>query len=67
MRDINRIDKVLAEVGEQWKRLPDWRLGQLFNNFQRREGNDLFYYEEDRFVEHLKAFGDEVLGEEDDE
>jgi hypothetical protein len=34
MRDIERIDKFLAKVGEIWKReCPDWRFGQLLYNF----------------------------------
>ena len=29
MRDINRIEPFLKEVGEQWKKFPDLRFGQL--------------------------------------
>ena len=62
MRDINRIDKILAEIGEVWKRVPDWRLGQLFNNLQRYKQDDLFYVEDDKFVLILKEFLDDSIG-----
>lgn len=61
MRDINRIDKILAGIGEEWKRVPDWRLGQLFNNLQRYRQDDLFYVEDDKFVQILKEFLDDCL------
>ena len=61
MRDINRIDKILAEIGEEWKRVPDWRLGQLFNNLQRYKQDDLFYVEDDKFVFILKELLDDCL------
>lgn len=63
MRDINRIDKILAEISDEWKRVPDWRLGQLFNNLQRYKQSDLFYVEDDKFVLILKEFLDDALSE----
>ena len=63
MRDVNRIDKILTEVGDLWKQIPDWRLGQLFVNLQRFEGHDLFYYEDERLVAALKQF---INGTEDE-
>ena len=32
MRDINRIDTILQQLGEIWKMNPDLRLGQLLLN-----------------------------------
>lgn len=58
MRDINRIDNVCAKIAEQWKRLPDWRFGQLMVNFMSAYG-DPFYWEEDDFLEYLKEYIDE--------
>ena len=52
MRDFNRIDKVCAALAEQWKRVPDWRMGQLIMNFFAAYG-DPFYWEDDKFVEKL--------------
>ena len=47
MRDPNRIYKVCYALAEQWSRVPDWRLTQLFNNLQRYDDSDLFYLEEE--------------------
>ena len=33
MRDINRIEKVLYELGKLWARHPDYRFGQLLINY----------------------------------
>lgn len=63
MRNINRIDEILADLGEQWKRVPDWRLGQLFNNLQRYKNSDLFYIEDKKFITELKIFLDDVIGD----
>lgn len=48
MRDPNRIDKFLAKLGEQWKKVPDWRFGQFICNipFDR----DPFHVEDDEFL-----------------
>ena len=32
MRDPNRIDQVLSEIGIIWKEHPDLRLGQIISN-----------------------------------
>lgn len=56
MRDIDRIDKVTARLAELWKTVPDWRLMQLIDNLQRWIGNDMFYYEDDRFIDVLEKF-----------
>ena len=56
MRDINRIDEVLAALKENWEKVPDWRLGQLLCNLQSAAGNDLFYVEDDEFVELLEEY-----------
>lgn len=56
MRDINRIDEVLAALKENWEKVPDWRLGQLLCNLQSAAGNDLFYVEDDKFVELLEEY-----------
>ena len=41
MRDERRIDRVLNVIGDYWKIVPDWRLGQLITNvFGNR---DIFY------------------------
>lgn len=60
MRDINRIDKEIKEIGELWKKVPDWRFSQLICNMQRYYNSDLFYIEDDRFLKLLKDFLMEV-------
>ena len=54
MRDINRIDEVVKTLAVLWKRVPDWRLGQLLNNLQRYESNDLFYYEDRKLLDAIE-------------
>lgn len=54
MRDIGRIDKVLKEVGEVWKQVPDLRLGQLLLNVLQDPA--LYYAEDDQLVLRLKEF-----------
>jgi len=53
MRDITRIDPFLKELGEQWKKCPDLRFGQLMENLKIHAG-DLFYYEEEAFLNLLR-------------
>ena len=45
MRDPARIDRVLKIVGQLWKKMPDFRLGQLL--YFVWDDNDLFYVEDD--------------------
>jgi nuclear transport factor 2 (NTF2) superfamily protein len=55
VRDPERIDKILAELGIRWKKSPDMRLIQLIWAYTKafREGRDGFYYEDDRILEDL--------------
>ena len=55
MRDPKRLDNFYDILKELHKKfVPYWRFGQLFNNLQRQEGNDLFYYEEDELIEAVE-------------
>lgn len=55
MRDPNRIDPLLKELGDFWKKNPDLRLGQIICNLPClakrmglfKGGNDVFYVEDD--------------------
>ena len=61
MRAPKRINKFLEEVGEVWKKVPDWRFGQLMSNFFRWYNRDPFFLEEDKFIELLRQyFGEEM-------
>lgn len=55
MRSKDRMAPFLKQVEEQWKKLPDWRFGQLMFNFFSAKG-DPFYWEEGRFIEELEDF-----------
>lgn len=58
MRDINRIDTFLQELGTIWKeKCPDWRFGQFIFNVERvmkTHDSDIFYYEEDELLDYIK-------------
>lgn len=64
MRDPERIKEIIAELEKLWLRHPDYRLGQLLENFvfQRRvvsgsglmEGIMLFFQEDDVTLEKLR-------------
>ena len=52
MRDPERIDKILKEIGDIWHKYPDMRLGQLIGNVL--EGPNLYYVEDNGLVSALK-------------
>ena len=56
MRDINRIDPLLAKLGEFWKQYPDMRFGQLIINIFRDLGKDPWYMEEEEWMELLDSY-----------
>lgn len=59
MRDENRIPKIMALLEEGWKKVPDWRFGQLIENLKRYIGvQDLFYIEDDKLEEYIKNYFD---------
>lgn len=59
MRDENRIPKIMALIEEVWKKVPDWRFGQLIENLKRYIGvQDLFYIEDDKLEEYIKNYFD---------
>lgn len=61
MRDINRIEPFMNELTEIWHTVPDWRFGQLIENFKKfTEVEDLFYIEDDKMLEVLKKFKEEL-------
>lgn len=60
MRDPKRIPEFLAILQKCWEKVPDWRFGQLVENFKRFSGKaDLFYIEDDDFEKLLKAYFDQ--------
>lgn len=59
MRDPNRMNKVLDVLWKNWLKVPDWRFCQLIENIQCAAGGDLFYMEDEDFMELVNNyFGD---------
>ena len=54
MRDINRIDTILQQLGEIWKMNPDLRLGQLLLNCM--SDPMLYYVEDDKLIEVVRSY-----------
>ena len=52
MRDVNRIDGILKELAEIWKKQPDTRLGQLLLNVA--QDPYLYYIEDEELINKLK-------------
>lgn len=67
MRDDKRIFPFMNEIAALWQiSFPDWRFGQMMTVFENwvkvnTSYRDLFYIEEDRFLELFKEFC-EVIG-----
>lgn len=57
MRNPERLDAFYDELKRIHKTyFPDWRFGQLVENLRSfSRAGDLFYYEEDKFLELLKS------------
>ena len=57
MRDPKRIPAFLALLQICWEKVPDWRFGQLIENFKSFSGkSDLFYLEDDKFEKIIKEY-----------
>lgn len=56
MRDVKRIDKFLKKLGEHWKKVPDWRFGQMMVNVLGALPRDPFFYEEEEMLEEFDKF-----------
>ena len=56
MRDPARIDLIIDELGNFWKKNPDLRLGQIICNLLIYNSSDLFYIEDDVLLNQLRNF-----------
>lgn len=57
MRDPKRIDEFCARLAEAWKNVPDWRFGQVIENFKRASKHpDLFYIEDEQMAEEIESY-----------
>lgn len=68
MRDPKRINRFLQILGEYWSMVPDWRFGQLITNISRFYGGDIWFLEEDEFIEVMEKMfkGDKMCSGKDD-
>lgn len=55
MRNVERIDPFLQKLGSYWKKVPDWRFGQLMSNVCAWLG-DPFFYEDDEFLNKFEEY-----------
>ena len=56
MRDPKRIDEFCDLLKKIWKRVPDWRFGQLISNLGRQlewTPGGFFYAEDEEFMNEL--------------
>ena len=56
MRDPKRIDEFCNLLKKIWKRVPDWRFGQLISNLGRQlewTPGGFFYAEDEEFMNEL--------------
>ena len=63
MRDPKRIDKFMNILTGLWKTFPDWRFGQMIENFFRFVRSetgieDMYYVEDDKMLELLNDYFD---------
>lgn len=56
MRDPKRIDKFCWRLAEAWKKVPDWRFGQLMVNCLCSMDRDPFFPEDDEMIEFIEKF-----------
>lgn len=67
MRDVNRLDTFYENLKTIHKtKMPDWRFGQFMLNFMSwfytKYKNDIFYIEENRMMEYINEYFDELKG-----
>jgi len=53
MRDINRIYDIVIKIQDLWEHYSDQRLGQLIENYLVKDGEDLFYIEDEELSQRL--------------
>lgn len=56
MRNPNRIDVFCQKLADHWKKVPDWRFGQLLDNVIGFHRGDPFYWEDDRTMQVFDDF-----------
>lgn len=59
MRNEDRIDAFLKELGELWHQYPDWRFGQLVSNML---GDNIYYIEDDVTLQCIVSMAEKTKG-----
>ena len=63
MRDPARIEKFCRVLAETWRRVPDWRFGQLISNmlgdFVAKTGKDIFFPEDEEMLAFVRDYAKE--------
>jgi len=70
MRDPNRIDTYVEKLKTMWKKVPDWRFGQLLNNvlgtvLKECKQKDTFYIEDEEFFTAFEKALNKIINKED--
>ena len=59
MRNPERIPEIMALFQKGWEKVPDWRFGQVIENFKRYVGkSDIFYLEDEELKKNIIDFFD---------
>ena len=56
MRNPDRIEPFLNRLGKVWKKVPDWRFGQLMVNVLGSLDRDPFFPEDDEMIKHFENY-----------
>ena len=56
MRNPERIDPFLAQLGEVWNKFPDMRFGQIVAYFAAQLPCDMFVAEDDQWIEAIQSY-----------
>ena len=54
MRDFEHREEVFKWLEELWSHYPDWRFMQMIVNMQSVFRADMFYMDDDMFIEQIK-------------
>lgn len=60
MRNPKRIRRIMKELEELWKVVPNWRFGQLICNIFGTQNIDIFHIEDDKAEEIIKNYLNEL-------
>lgn len=60
MRSPQRVWEFCSKLAGLWSRVPDLRLMQLITNCQEYNASDMFYVEDDEFLERLESYINDI-------